>query len=182
MSDDAMHAAGAKSLRLSLLKTDLNAVMCKIQNVFNRPQTWKSFFPVASVTERSEGGGKNLSVNVDRNTWPQKTMRRDDGLTYGRATSERVTARENVSDDTTRRKKTKKNKEAVFVIPSVSPHSSFRGDNWISRRLILVCAGCRRDIPTADGRVSLGGGSEARRQKWDFHPFFSQTASDPQWQ
>ena len=95
-------------------------------------------------------------------------MQRDDGLTYGRAMSERK--RERWHDP--RKKKTKKKtKKQSLSSPSVSPHSSLHGDNWISRRLILVCAGCRRDIPTADGRVSFGGGSEARWQKWDFHSF-----------
>lgn len=46
----------------------------------------------------------------------------------------------------------------------------------------LVRPGCWRDIPSADGEVSFGRWSEANRQKWDFQAFFSQTASDPQWQ
>lgn len=90
-------------------------------------------------------------------------MQCDDGLAYGQAVSEPALLRKTWA--TTQLE----NKDPVIVIPSVSPTS--HRDNWISRRVALVCPGCRRDIPSADGGVSFGCGSEARGQKWDFQSF-----------
>ena len=70
-------------------------------------------------------------------------------------------AQENVSNNATRKQRSSHRHPL-----SVSPTS--HRDNWISRRVTLVCPGCRRDIPSADGGVSFGCGSEARGRKMRF--------------
>lgn len=163
-SDKTTHAGCWKSwhaCRVLLWGTvrDLNAVSQKL--LLNSQQKRKFFLsPAAPVTQRSSRDGitgcqirsETLRVHAAwrcSHIWVSSFWA---NVTWGKMRA--MTQLEN--------------KGPVIAIHSVSPPSpSFHRDNWISRRVTLVCPGCQRDIQT----VSFGGRSEARGQKWDLQPF-----------